>query len=241
MTNITESKKGRAVVGLAAGAFGIVASLAAAAVGTDTDRNEPGSLELAQSTQEISGNCDEAEHANDPECVGVAVPGRDDTSTTVQGGSTSTSTSTTTPTGTLAPSVRTVAAGDAGSVTVAFDGSQLQLGRTTPNAGWRVEVEQSGGREVEVTFTNGSRRIDVNVELEDGQIRERVRERADDGDGDDVRDDSSGPGPGDDEDGDVDSSGPGSGDDADDQDDNSSGPGSGDDDDDSSGSGSDDD
>lgn len=194
MTNITETKKGRAVVGLAAGAFGIVASLGAAVVGSDSGRNDPASVELARSTQETSARCDKAEHANDPECVAVAVPGRDGTSTIVQEPATTSSTSTTTPAATGEPSVRTVSAGDAGSLTVAFDGSQLQVGQTAPNAGWRVEVEQGAGREVEVTFTSGSRRIDVHVELEDGQIRERVRERHDELDGDEAGDDRSGPG-----------------------------------------------
>jgi hypothetical protein len=206
-------------------------------------------VRLAGATEDVSGSCDEAEHANDPACAGVPGAGSasdDDTTSTTAGTSTSPASSG------QASHVRVVSAGAAGSVTVVSDGTSLGLLTTSPNPGWQVEVEQSAGREVEVTFRSGALRVDVNVELEDGQIRERVRTR-NDATGAETRtedavvvrdegsDDDSSSGPGSDDDGatvDGDSSGPGSGDD------DSSG--SGDDDsghdssDDSSGSGSDD-
>jgi hypothetical protein len=117
-------------------------------------------------------------------------------------------------------------------------GGTLTLVSATPNAGWRVEIEQGTGREIEVDFRAGTRRVQVNVELEDGQVRERVRVR-DDADGSETRiengqivrqddgdDDHSGPGSGDDDGVDDDNSGPGSGDD-DGVDDDNSGSGSG--------------
>ena len=43
----------------------------------------PSVFQLAGANEDISGNCDEAEHANDPECTGSATPGAtsDDSST----------------------------------------------------------------------------------------------------------------------------------------------------------------
>ena len=162
--------------------------------------------------------------------------------------SASTSTSTTATTGTTATAVanaragagsRTVDAAGAGTVTFTQSGGRLSLVSAVPSKGWTVEVEQAGGVEIEVDFREGTRRVQVNLEIEDGAVRERVRVRDDaDGteirlengevvrfdDGDDRRDDDR---HGDDDavddrDGD-DSSGPGSGDG-----DDSSGPGSGD-------------
>lgn len=200
----------------------------------------PSVFQLAGANEDISGNCDEAEHANDPECAGTPSAGGtiDDgsTSTTIDDGSTSTTNGTVAP-GPTTPSadVRSIDAAGAGTVLVAVEGNSLRLVAATPTAGWRVEVEQSRGREVEVDFRRGSKRVQVNVELEDGQVRERVRVR-DDADGTDirtengvvVRDDSD----------DNSNSGPGSGDDVDDNDNSGSGHGGGDDsDDDNSGSG----
>jgi hypothetical protein len=65
-------------------------------------------------------------------------------------------------------------------------GNQLTLVSATPNAGWTVEVEQAAGAEVEVDFRQGAQRVQVNVEVEDGAIRERVRFR-DEAAGTDVR------------------------------------------------------
>ena len=211
--------------------------------------DDPTPLRLAGVTEDVRGSCDEAEHATDPECAGVQVVG----ATVDEGGTTSTTDGTTAAPGGSAQAqpgdVRVVSAGDAGSITVVSDGTTLGLLTTNSNAGWRVEVERSAGREIEVTFRAGALRVDVNVELEDGRIRERVRTR-DDATGTEIRtedgvvvrdegpDDDSSSGHGSDDATVDDSSGPGAGDDG------SSGPGDDDSghdsDDDSSGSGSDD-
>ena len=173
-----------------------------------------------------------------------SVPGRptDHGSTsTTGGGSTSTTVDTTTSTttggggGTNPTDVRAIDAAGAGTVIVAVEGNGLRLVSATPASGWRVEVEQSAGREVELDFRAGTRRVQVNVEIEDGQVRERVRVR-DDADDTDIRTEDGVVVRDDSRDAD-DNSGPGSG--GDDRDDDSSGSGSGGDDDDHSGSGRD--
>lgn len=222
----------------------------------------PSVFQLAGVNEDISGNCDEAEHADDPECIGVGGgTGGGSTSSTIDDSSSSStsstsstiddsSSSTTAPTGPTTPpaSVRSIDAAGAGTVLVAVEGGSLRLVAATPTSGWRVEVEQAAGREVEVDFRSGSKRVQVNVELEDGQVRERVRVR-DDADGTDTRtedgvvvrddsrdDDSSGHGSGgddsrdDDDDDDDDRSGHGGGDDDDDRDDDDSSGHGGDDD-----------
>jgi hypothetical protein len=248
------TRRRRAALGLTAGLLGGVVALGALSGGGAAD---PAAVQLAGTSEDISGNCDEAEHAGDPECAGA--PGDGSTSSTVDDSSSSTSsTSSTVPGGSgsggggSAPGadVRTITAGDAGTVLVAVDGGQLRLVAANPSAGWRVEVERGVGREVEVTFRSGSIRVDVHVELEDGQVRERVRVR-DDADDSETRtedgvvvrqdpprsDDSSGHGGGDDADDDADDdsdddrSGRGGDDDDDDRDDDSSGRGRGGDDD----------
>jgi hypothetical protein len=238
----TTNHRRRASVAIAGGLLAGVGALALAPWNAD----DPTPVRLAGVTEDVRGSCDEAEHANDAECAGVQATGGGDD------GTTSTTDGTTAASAQPQPGdVRVVSAGDAGSITVVSDGTSLGLLTTSPNQGWRVEVEQSAGREVEVTFRSGALRVDVNIELEDGQIRERVRTR-DEATGAETRtedgvvardepsDDSGSSGHGSDDGATVDdSSGPGSGDD------DSSGP-SGDDDsghdadDDSSGSGSDD-
>ena len=148
---------------------------------------------------------------------------------------------------------RTVDAAGAGTVTFTQSGGRLSLVSAVPSTGWTVEVEQAVGVEIEVDFRKGTRRVQVNLEIEDGGVRERVRirdeadgteirlengdvVRFEDGDDerldddavdDDRRDaDNSGPGSGDD----TDNSGPGSGDLDDDHSGDNSGPGGGDDD-----------
>src|SRR5262245_22200111 len=79
-----------------------------------------------------------------------------------------------------------VDAAGAGTVTFRRSGSQLSLVSAVPARGWRVEVEQSAGVEIEVDFRQGTRRVQVNLELEDGAVRERVRIR-DEADGTDIR------------------------------------------------------
>ena len=219
----------------------------------------PSVFQLAGANEDVSGNCDEAEHANDPECGGSPTTDGNggSTSSTVDDSGTSTTIGGSTPTvADSGPStaVRSIDAAGAGTVLVAVEGGSLRLVAATPTAGWRVEVEQGAGREVEVDFRSGTKRVQVNVELEDGQVRERVRVRddaddtdirsengavvRDDSDGriddtsghssDDSADDGSGHGSDDsaDDDPDDDRSGSGHGDDDDGDDDSGSGHGS---------------
>ncbi len=67
--------------------------------------------------------------------------------------------------------------GDAGTVTLTNDGSQLEIVSVQQNTGWQIEIEVAAGREVEVDFRKDTRRIQFNAELEDGEIRVRARER----------------------------------------------------------------
>jgi hypothetical protein len=108
------------------------------------------------------------------------------------GGST-TSTSPPTETTVVQPNAGAATSGDqvvdaagAGTVTFRRSGAQLTLVSAVPARGWRVEVEQAAGVEIEVDFRQGTRRVQVNLELEDGAVRERVRIR-DEADGTDIR------------------------------------------------------
>jgi hypothetical protein len=65
----------------------------------------------------------------------------------------------------------------AGTVTLEV-ADLLTITDTQPASGWSVEVEIATGREVEATFRNGADRVDFNAELEDGQVKVRIRERA---------------------------------------------------------------
>ena len=95
--------------------------------------------------------------------------------------SSTSSTSTTTST-TLAPlpagaTPKDVAVLDAGSVSYAVDGLQLLITDVSTNDRWSATGEVSFGREVEVSFRNGEARVDLNLELEDDQVRIRIRDR----------------------------------------------------------------
>ena len=68
-----------------------------------------------------------------------------------------------------------MSAGDAGSVVLVV-GSQLEIARLIPSPGWGAEIEVPSGREVEVDFRSGDRRIQFNAELEDGEVRVRLRD-----------------------------------------------------------------
>jgi len=63
-------------------------------------------------------------------------------------------------------------------VTISTGGGVLTVTDVHTNAGWTADVEEASGREVEVTFRNGLRRIDFKAELEDGRLETRVRDRA---------------------------------------------------------------
>jgi hypothetical protein len=74
----------------------------------------------------------------------------------------------------------TFEAGGAGTVTITRSGSSLTIVSVNPAAGWATDIEVASGREVEVDFRNGMHRIQFDAELEDGEIRIRVRDRIDD-------------------------------------------------------------
>lgn len=234
----------RTRLGAAAALLGAVTALGAMAGAGPA----PSLFQAIGATEDLPGSCDELEHAGDPGCVGVSVPpaSGDGTSTTDTTLDDSTSTTVGADPNPGAPStgadIRAIDAAGAGTVLVAVEGTSLRLVAATPASGWRVEVEVGAGREVEVDFRAGTRRVQVNVELEDGSVRERVRVR-DDATGTDIRtedgsvarddsSDSSGHG-GDDEDR------SGHGGDDEDEDDDHSGHGGGDDDDDHGGDGGD--
>jgi hypothetical protein len=88
--------------------------------------------------------------------------------------------------GTATSGDQIVDAAGAGTVTFRRSDAQLTLVSAVPARGWRVEVEQAAGVEIEVDFRQGIRRVQVNLELEDGAVRERVRIR-DEADGTDIR------------------------------------------------------
>ena len=75
----------------------------------------------------------------------------------------------------------TYEAGAAGSVTISNDGSQLTIVDVNAADGWSHEIEVQVGREVEMDFRNGEERVQFNAELEDGEVRVRVRTRTADG------------------------------------------------------------
>lgn len=104
--------------------------------------------------------------------------GSGDTTTSTTGDTTGTTVGGTSTSAPVTAS-RVVQAGPAGSLEVAETSDRLELVSTSPAAGWSVEVEQAAGREVEVDFRRGGERVQVNVELEDGSVRERVRYRDD--------------------------------------------------------------
>ncbi|MFQ5557427.1 MAG: hypothetical protein ACE5GB_07970, partial [Acidimicrobiales bacterium] len=66
---------------------------------------------------------------------------------------------------------------DAGSVSYVVDGSILRVVDVVTSSGWSAFVERGADREVEVTFRNDGARVDLNLELEDGQVRVRIRDR----------------------------------------------------------------
>src|SRR5262249_36089381 len=83
----------------------------------------------------------------------------------------------TSPTTQAGATTRVIDAAGAGTVTVSVSGDHLALVSAVPAAGWTVEAEQAAGREIEVDFRRDGQRVQVNVEVEDGVVRERVRAR----------------------------------------------------------------
>jgi hypothetical protein len=113
----------------------------------------------------------------------AAARGADDTPATSTTGSTATDDN---PAAAPADGTRVGQAAGAGTVTVDLAAGRLELLSATPAAGWSVEDEQSAGTEVEVDFRRGAERVQVDLEVEDGAVRERLRIR-DDATGSDVR------------------------------------------------------
>lgn len=184
----------------------------------------------------------------DPEQRGTASSGSTSTSSTV---STTPTTSTSSAVSSMAvadqPSTRITVA-DAGSADVAVSNGVPVLLGADPAPGWRVVEEvPDEPNEIDLSYRRGDDRVDLDVEIDDGQIRVRIRDRrtdtrtesflgsttvttdrrpddSDDLDDDEYREDNSGPGNAEDR---GDSSGPGSDDDEDREDE--SGSASGDD------------
>lgn len=59
--------------------------------------------------------------------------------------------------------------GQAGAVTVACQGGTASLAGATAYAGWRVEVESRGPREVSVKFESGEREVEVEARCAGGR------------------------------------------------------------------------
>ncbi|HVM08371.1 MAG TPA: hypothetical protein VM345_07915 [Acidimicrobiales bacterium] len=139
---------------------------------------------------DVSGPCDEAENVHDARCVGGAGGSRATDATAAVAPDPSSSTSTTTrtsptssePAAPAAPGAsgsRSVDAAGAGTVVYTFSGTTFTLVSATPAAGWAVEIERARGNEIDLDFRSGTRRVQVDIELEDGRVRERVRFRDD--------------------------------------------------------------
>jgi hypothetical protein len=233
----------KARLGLAAAVLGGAGALAVVSGLGSTGAEPAATFQAASSNDDgpgdISGPCDEAEHANDPRCAGVSTGAPNATTPTTAG--TPAAPTPASPAASGHRSLPTVG----GTVTYTVDGGTLSVASAVPSSGWSAEVEQSSGREIEVDFRSGTRRVQVNIEFEDGQVRERVRVRDDANDaeiriengvvvrqepGDDHGDDGDNSGPGSDNSGSgssgSDNSGSGSGHDEDDDSSGSSGSGS---------------
>jgi len=73
--------------------------------------------------------------------------------------------------------VATRDAAGVGTVTVAASGLSVRLVGSTATQGWSAVVERSSGQQVEVSFRGPEGRVDVHAEVDDGQLRIRVRDR----------------------------------------------------------------
>ena len=62
-----------------------------------------------------------------------------------------------------------------GSVTFTYDSGNWVLIAATPTGDWVVDEASIDGEGIDVTFINGVVEVDVDTEIEDGQIRLRVR------------------------------------------------------------------
>ncbi|MBO1751488.1 hypothetical protein J4G33_06685 [Actinotalea sp. BY-33] len=59
---------------------------------------------------------------------------------------------------------------DAGTATIGVEGDRLIVGGISPAAGWEHEVTDADGDDVEVEFRREGVELDLEVELEDGQV-----------------------------------------------------------------------
>jgi hypothetical protein len=79
---------------------------------------------------------------------------------------------------TTGPAGTDIAVIDAGSATVDIVDGALTLIGATPAAGWRVVEETAEGPgEIELSYRRGDDRVDLRVEISDGTIRARIRDR----------------------------------------------------------------
>lgn len=65
---------------------------------------------------------------------------------------------------------------DAGTVTVASDGSTLTLIGFAANSGWVATVDSETANEIEIDFVTASTRFRFNAEIEDGSVRAKVED-----------------------------------------------------------------
>ncbi|MCB2223119.1 MAG: hypothetical protein KQH83_03000, partial [Actinobacteria bacterium] len=79
--------------------------------------------------------------------------------------------STTTSAATAAPFTETYRIGDAGTVTLDFDGSILTILGTSAAEGWYVEIDAATGTEVEAEFSDGTTEFEFEAEFEHGEVR----------------------------------------------------------------------
>ncbi len=78
---------------------------------------------------------------------------------------------------------------DAGSVTIAFDGTTIELVDQLANPGWSVTVDSATATEIEIDFVSAERTLRFKAEIEDGAVEVEVEDRTkveDDSDSEDV-------------------------------------------------------
>ena len=95
--------------------------------------------------------------------------------TAAPGGAPSTTAVTSSPT-TVADAAgqHTIDASPGGTVVVSVTGDQITLVRATPAAGWTVASSRHDDNELRVEFVNGSQRVRVQAELDDGGLEVKV-------------------------------------------------------------------
>ncbi|NNE74265.1 MAG: hypothetical protein HKN26_11420, partial [Acidimicrobiales bacterium] len=77
----------------------------------------------------------------------------------------------------------TIQALEAGTVTYQVSDGSIVLLEAAPAAGWIVKAEADRPGEVELSFRNGDQRIDVDIEIDDGEVKVEVERK--DGDSSD--------------------------------------------------------